>query len=171
MAGFAYARSMDMNRTEDDTDAGADWVLSWTPASLEVPVGINHGASALCRVASGDLVVISENGGASWDLPGGRPRGDESLRQTLDRGLWDEARARASQATLLGYARSACLAGPHQGLVLVRSLWLADVALEAWEVGLEEANRLVVLPVEALALMPEGMRDFYSEIFEAAGLV
>lgn len=162
---------MDEHRTEDDSDASADWVLSWTPASIEVPAGSNHGASALCRVASGELVVISENGGVSWDLPGGRPRGDESLRQTLDRGLWDEARARVSQATLLGYARSACLAGSHQGLVLVRSLWLADVSLEAWEVGLEEANRLVVPPVEALALMPEGMREFYAEIFEAAGLV
>ncbi|RLT28105.1 MAG: hypothetical protein DWI48_01745 [Chloroflexi bacterium] len=157
----------DETRSEDE-DNGADWVLSWTPASIEVPVGMNQGASGLCRVASGELVVISVDGGASWDLPGGRPRGDESLRQTLDRGLWDEAGVRASEATLLGYARSACLAGPHQGLVLVRSIWLADVTLEA---DLDASSRLVVPAAEALALIPEGMRDFYVEIFESAGLV
>jgi hypothetical protein len=98
-------------------DGGQDWVGSWHSPSAP-PDGTPHGASGLCVTPDGSIVVVSQDG-EQWDLPGGRPEGDESLEDTLRREVLEEACATVVRAKLLGFSRGICVAGPEAGLVLV----------------------------------------------------
>jgi ADP-ribose pyrophosphatase YjhB (NUDIX family) len=112
------------------------------------PNGSRHGSAAVCLTADGQVVLVSTDG-ESWDLPGGRPEGDEDWRATLDREVFEEACATVEDATLLGYSRGVCTRGPEAGLVLVRSLWRALVVLHDWEPQHEINHRLLVPPASA----------------------
>ena len=149
---------------------GGDWLTAWhSPAA--VPEGIAHGANAFCVTANDRVVLISEHG-ERWGWPGGRPEGDESWEQTLRREVLEEACAVVVNARLLGFCRSTCLTGPEQGLVLVRSLWLAEVELMPWEPHFEIAHRRVVPATELLAhlWMEEGFEPIYHRALVEAGL-
>src|SRR5256885_1951723 len=67
-----------------------------------------------------------------------------SWEQTLRREMDEEACATVVGARLLGFTRGECVAGPERGLVLVRSVWRADVELRPWEARFEIADRRVV---------------------------
>lgn len=77
-------------------------------------------------------------------LPGRPPRTGESLEQTLRREMLEEACATVTGARLLGFARGECVTGAEQGLVLVRSMWRADVELGPWEPQFEIRHRRVI---------------------------
>ncbi|MDR0341616.1 MAG: NUDIX domain-containing protein [Nocardiopsaceae bacterium] len=88
---------------------GQRWAVSWhSPA--RVPAGRPHGANAFCVTGDGRVVLISPDG-RRWGWPGGRPEAGEDWLQTLRRELLEEACAEVEQARLLGFTRSACLAG------------------------------------------------------------
>jgi len=125
-----------------------DWIASWH-SSLTPPDGTPHGASGLCVTGAGEIVLISQDG-EHWDLPGGRPEGHETWEETLRREMLEEACATVIQARLLGFSRGACVAGPQVGLVIVRSLWRADVELAPWEPQFEISHRRVVAVAEVL---------------------
>ncbi len=127
---------------------GQDWLGSWHPSQMP-PAGTPHGSSAICVTSGGDIVLISQDG-RHWDLPAGRPEGNETWEETLRRELLEEACATVSQARLLGFCRSACVAGPQVGEVLVRSMWRADVELAPWEPQFEILHRRLVLPAEVI---------------------
>ena len=93
--------------------------------------------------------MVSEDG-KLWDVPGGRPEGDEDWRQTLDREVLEEACASVDAATLIGFSRGVCIEGHEAGLVLVRSLWRAEVTLNPWRPQHEMSHRLVTTPEDAL---------------------
>ena len=118
---------------------GGDWLTAWHPPDA-VPQGTPHGANAFCVTADGDVVLIS-NDGERWGWPGGRPEDGESWRDTLCREVLEEACARVIDARLLGFCRSACLSGPEQGRVLVRSIWQAEVELMPWQPSFEIRHR------------------------------
>jgi hypothetical protein len=44
----------------------------------------------------------------------------------------EEACATVTRARLLGFVRGRCVSGREQGLVLVRSIWCAEVTLRPW---------------------------------------
>jgi hypothetical protein len=98
------------------------------------------------------------------------------MADTLRREVREEACAAVTSATLLGFSRGACLRGPEQGLVLVRSLWRAEVRLEAWQPRFEIAHRRLVPADDALGQIfrqprfPDGLRPLYRRIFAEAGL-
>lgn len=119
-----------------------DWIVSWQPAAV-APEGTPHGATGICLTGDGSLVLISHDG-ERWGLPGGRPEEHESWEQTLHREVLEEACAIVTQARLLGFTQSRCLSGPEKGLVLVRSLWRAEVELATWKPQFEMTHRLVV---------------------------
>ncbi|MHB8647748.1 MAG: NUDIX hydrolase [Thermomicrobiales bacterium] len=119
-----------------------DWIVSWH-SSLTPPDGTPHGAAGLCVTGDGEIVLISADG-KHWDLPAGRPEGNETWEETLRREVREEACATVVQARLLGFSRGSCLAGPHVGRVIVRSLWRAEVELVPWEPLFEIAYRRVV---------------------------
>ena len=125
-----------------------DWIISWCPP-LTPPDGIPHGASGLCMTGDGEIVLISQDG-EHWDLPGGRPEGNETWEETLRREVREEACATVVQARLLGFSRGACVAGPQIGQVLIRSLWRVEVALAPWEPQFEVSHRRVVPAAEVL---------------------
>lgn len=133
-------------------DAGQRWTMAWHPPSATPPGGKRHGSVAVCVTPDG-LVVFGSEEGAIWQLPGGRPEGTADWRQTLDREVTEEACAKVETATLLGYARSECTFGREVGLVLVRSLWRAEVTLHEWQPRFEMRYRRLVSPDDAIALV------------------
>ena len=126
---------------------GQVWAVSWHPPPA-APAGRAHGAAGVCVTDDGKLVVISSDG-EHWDLPAGRPEADETWEQTLHREMLEEACATVLHARLLGFARGRCIEGHEQGLILVRSLWRADVELAPWEPRFEIPHRQLV-PLNSL---------------------
>ena len=151
--------------------SGGDWLIAWhSPAS--VPDGKPHGANAFCVTAGGGVVLISSDG-ERWGWPGGRPEADESWEQTLRREILEEACAIVGEARLLGFCRAMCLTGPEAGLVLVRSIWRAEVELMPWEPRFEIAHRRVV-PRHELYLhmwMEQGFEPIYHRALTEAALM
>jgi len=147
---------------------GDQWVVVWHPA---VPQGQPHGANALCVTNDGGVILISVDG-ERWGWPGGRPEGDESWEATLRREVTEEACASALNAFLLGYSRARCLTGSDEGLVLVRSIWRAEVELHPWQPRFEIPFRCVV-PREALRAhlwMEPGFEPIYERAIHEARL-
>ena len=149
---------------------GGEWIVAWYPAS-EIPEGTPHGAAGICLTSDGALVLIG-NDGERWGLPGGRPEEQESWRQTLHREVLEEACTTVIQARLLGFTRGKCVSGPEAGLVLVRSMWRAEVELAAWKPQFEIAYRNVV-PAKTWPVhlwIEHGFATIYWRAFTEAGL-
>ena len=100
---------------------GQEWVLSWHPPELPAPAGRANGSAGICFTPENDIVVVTWPG-VAWKFPAGRPEEDEGWRATLDREVMEEACAVVEDATLVGFARGACVEGSEKGLALVRSL-------------------------------------------------
>ena len=130
-------------------DRGQVWTLSWHPPELPPPGGRWHGSGGICFTPDGSVVLVTQPGGG-WELPAGRPEGDEDWQATLVREVLEEACAVVQEATLLGFVRSVCLKGGEEGLVLVRALWRAEVVLNPWEPRHETVGRRLAPPEEAL---------------------
>ena len=111
-----------------------------------MPPGRNHGSAGIC-VGGRDLVFISPDQVHSG-FPTGRPEGVGTLEETLAREMREEACVEVLEATLLGFARSEAAQGHEQALVLVRSYWLAQVAVGEWEPQFEIAHRRIVPATE-----------------------
>ncbi len=127
---------------------GQDWLASWHPPLLP-PNGTPHGAEGVCVTGDGELVLISQDG-ERWSFPAGRPEGSETWKDTLRREMREEACATVLRARLLGFSRGACVAGPEKGLVLVRSVWRAEVELGPWEPRFEIRHRRVVAAAQVM---------------------
>jgi ADP-ribose pyrophosphatase YjhB (NUDIX family) len=128
-------------------------------------------ANAFCVTADGEVVLISSDA-ARWGWPGGRPEPGESWQQTLEREILEEACARVTDARLLGFVRGRCADGREKGLVLVRSIWRADVTLLPWRPEHEIPFRRTV-PASELAryLWTEpGAEPIYVRAAHEAGL-
>lgn len=150
---------------------GGDWIVEWHPASA-APEGTSHGAMGICVTAESGLVLVSSDG-ERWGLPGGRPEEHESWEQTLRREVLEEACAIIIRARLLGFSRGRCLTGHEVGLVLVRSVWRADVELAVWKPEFEMAHRRVV-PAKAWRAhlwIDDGFGPIFLRAFKEAGLV
>jgi len=150
---------------------GGDWLIAWH-SPIAIPQGKAHGANGFCVTADDGIVLISDDGGR-WGWPGGRPEGDESWEQTLRREILEETCAIVGAARLLGFCRAVCLTGPEEGLVLVRSVWRAEVELMPWEPRFEIAHRRVVAATELLShlWMEEGFEPIYHRALAEAGLM
>lgn len=148
-----------------------EWLTAWHPP-VEVPTGTPHGANGLCTTADNCVVLIS-NDAERWGWPGGRPEGDESWEQTLRREILEEACCIVGEARLLGFCRSVCLSGPEKDLVLVRSIWRAEVDLMLWEPRFEIADRRVVRADELLSnlWMEDGFEPIYHRALSEAALM
>jgi ADP-ribose pyrophosphatase YjhB (NUDIX family) len=93
--------------------------------------------------SDGEIVLVSEDG-ERWGFPAGRPEPGESWEETLRREMLEEACATVVGTRLLGFTRGECVAGAEQGLVLVRSMWRAEVELGPWEPQFEIRHRHVI---------------------------
>jgi ADP-ribose pyrophosphatase YjhB (NUDIX family) len=150
---------------------GQYWLIAWDSPPTP-PVGKVHGADGICLTADRGVVLISKDG-KRWGWPGGHPEGDESWEQTLRREIQEETCCIVGDARLLGFCRSACLKGPEEGLVLVRSIWRAEVELRPWKPRFEIPHRRVV-PVNELRSyqwMEEGFEAIYHRVLAEAGLM
>jgi ADP-ribose pyrophosphatase YjhB (NUDIX family) len=147
------------------------WVIEWHSADRE-PEGTAHGANAFCVTRDNHVVLIS-NDGERWGWPGGRPEGNESWEQTLRREILEEACAVVCGARLLGFCRGVCESGPEHGRVLVRSIWRADVELQAWEPRFEIQHRRLVPARELLShlWMEVGFEPLYHRVLIEAAIL
>ncbi len=149
---------------------GGDWRVGWYPPP-DPPPGTPHGAAAVC--VSGDRVVLVSSDGQRWGLPGGRPGQGERWADTLRREAAEEACAVVERARLLGFTRGRCVRGPQAGLVLVRSMWRAEVRLERWAPRFEIAHRRLAPASEALRSVTTAepsVGPIYRRMFVEAGL-
>jgi len=137
---------------------GQGWLVSWHRAS-NPPDGTPHGAEGVCLTTAGEVVLVSQDGDR-WSLPAGRPELGETWEDTLRREVLEEACARVLTARLLGFCRGVCVAGPEQGLVLVRSIWRAEVDLEPWEPRFEIRHRRLVAQREVTDHLGIGSHPF-----------
>lgn len=146
------------------------WRMAWHPPG-DAPPGQPYGANAFCVTHDGEVVLVSTDG-SRWEWPGGRPERGESWEDTLRREILEEACATISGARLLGFVRARCLSGHENGLVLVRSIWRAEVRLLAWQPAHEIGFRRVVpardLPVHLW--MEDGAGPIYSRAAREAAL-
>lgn len=148
---------------------GQDWQVAWyRPA--EPPPGTPHGAAAVC-VTAGQVVLVSDDG-QRWGLPGGRPEPQETWADTLRREVGEEACATVTGCRLLGFSRGTCVRGHEEGLVLVRSLWRAEVHLQVWTPRFEMTHRRLVPAAEAFERMTidDGHGPIYRRLFAEAAL-
>lgn len=153
-------------------DNGQDWIVSWHPPSTP-PEGTPHGAAGICITPGGDVVLVRLDG--RWEIPAGRTEGDETWEETLRREMMEEGCASVITARLLGFGRSQCVRGVQEGLVIVRSMWRAEVALLPWEPRFEIPERLVV-PADqirdSLAYpKTKGMARFTARMLNEAGIL
>jgi ADP-ribose pyrophosphatase YjhB (NUDIX family) len=148
---------------------GQDWRVAWHPPP-DPPPGTPHGAQAIC--VAGDQVVLISAGGADWGLPGGRPEPDEGWVDTLHREVREEACATVTSCALLGFSQGTCVRGHEEGLVLVRSVWRAEVRVDPWAPRFEIAHRRLVPAGEAFdrLAIPDGFDPIYRRMFLEAGL-
>lgn len=133
--------------------------------------GTPHGAAAVCLAR--DRVILVSNDGQRWGLPGGRPEPDELWVDTLRREIREEACVQVTRCRLLGVTRGVCVRGPQEGLILVRSLWRAEVRLERWEPRAEMVHRRLVPAEKALGFLTiaeDDMGPLYRRMFAEAGI-
>jgi 8-oxo-dGTP pyrophosphatase MutT (NUDIX family) len=150
---------------------GGTWLCSWH-GPARAPEGTPHGAGGLCITSGGDVVLIT-NDGERWDAPAGRPEPGETLEQTLVREVMEEACARVTAARLLGYSRGACIAGAEAGLVLIRSLWWAEVEVLDWTPRFETKGRRIETAARAWDILRDAnphTAPLFGRWFVEAGL-
>lgn len=147
---------------------GQDWSLAWHGPNA-VLEGERHGAAGICVVETDHAVLISADG-VRWDIPGGRPEGDETWEETLRREVLEEACASVRTSRLLGFVRGRCIRGHGAGLVLVRSFWYAEVVLHPWQPAHEIAHRKLVPTAELLShlTIEPGYLPIYRRALEVA---
>lgn len=145
------------------TDAGQDWLVSWHGPTDPPRGGRRHGSAGVCLTSNRQVVLVSSDGGNTWDFPGGRPDGDEIWQATLKREIFEEVCARLDGASLLGFAQGTCVRGHEQGLVLVRAAWRATVTLLPWDPRHEITHRRLVETGDVLdhVSFPAGARPIY----------
>jgi ADP-ribose pyrophosphatase YjhB (NUDIX family) len=148
---------------------GQDWRIAWCPPP-DPPPGTPHGAEALC--VTGDRILMVSRDGQRWGLPAGRPERDERWADTMRREVREEGCAEAIRYRLLGFSCGVCVRGPQEGLVLIRSMWHAEVRLAAWEPRFEMTHRRLLPADEAFGSLtiPDGLRPFYRRLFAEAAL-
>ena len=152
-------------------DNGQNWIVSWHPPSTP-PAGTPHGAAGICVTGDGEVVLIKFEG--RWEIPAGRPEGDETWEETLRREMMEEACVAVIAARLLGFGRSQCIRGAQEGHVIVRSMWRAAVELQPWEPQFEIAERLVIPAAEVRDRLAypksAGMARFTARMLVEAGI-
>jgi 8-oxo-dGTP pyrophosphatase MutT (NUDIX family) len=149
---------------------GQSWLVSWAPPGV-APAGRAHGVNAFC-VAGADSVALISRDGEHWGWPGGRPEPGESSYDTLKRETLEEVCAQVRQARLLGFTHSRCVRGAELGLILVRSIWRAEVDLLPWEPRFEIGWRRVVAAADLgeHLWMEEGHEPIFRRALLEAGL-
>lgn len=147
---------------------GQRWQTAWHPPG-DAPPGRRHGSLGICVTPDGSVVLVSADG-LTWEFPAGRPEGNEGWEVTLRREVMEEACAVVTRARLLGFSRGRCVGGTEAGLVLVRSIWRADVALLDWRPTHEMAARRTVTAAEALSLVDAAVAPIWRRAFQEAGL-
>jgi ADP-ribose pyrophosphatase YjhB (NUDIX family) len=164
--GFHVVRDLEVL---EHFDGDQSWLVSWHPPEV-APAGTGHGSSAVCITREGLVLLVRERETENWQLPGGRPEGDEDWRATLDREVREEACAVVLAATALGFSRSECVDGRQRGTVLVRAFWRADIALEEWAPQFEMLERRAFTPDDALtaSVWNRALAPIYRRVFVEA---
>ncbi|MGH3389790.1 MAG: NUDIX domain-containing protein, partial [Actinomadura sp.] len=146
-----------------------EWHVAWYPPP-DPPPGTPHGAEAVC--VAGDRILVVSKEGRRWGLPAGRPEPHEQWVDTMRREVREEGCAEVTDCRLLGFSRGVCVRGPQRGLVLIRSMWRAEVRLDPWDPHFEMTHRRL-LPAEEVfqsLTIADGLGPFYRRFFTEAAI-
>jgi len=149
--------------------AGQTWEVSWHPPD-SVPDGVKHGSAGVCITPSGEVILVSGDGN-HWDIPAGRPEGDESWEEALRREMTEEACVEVGDVRLLGFTRGHCVQGREEGLILIRSIWMAHVIPGEWAPKHETLHRRILRPREAMGQISSAFIPFIGRAFQEARLL
>ena len=85
----------------------------------------------------------------------------------------EETCAIVRDARLLGFCRAACVTGPEEGRVLVRSIWRGEVEVMPWKPRFEIAFRRLVPAADLLSHLwiEEGFEPIYHRALTEAHLL
>ena len=147
---------------------GQLWLQSWHSGNAP-PDGKNHGAVGVCVTPEDQVILVTENG-YDWGLPAGRPEEGEDWRATLDREILEETCCHVQDARLLGFTRGVCVRGHEAGLVLVRSIWRAEVLLADWNPTFEITARQLLPPTDAFDVVRDWRPEILRRCFQEAGI-
>ena len=124
-------------------DLGDQWyTVSWLPR----PSGyedVARQAIGFAVTGDGHGVIVRNRDGGEF-IPGGTREAGESLRETLERELREEACARVVDAELFGYLRAARRGPDGVTDIHYGSRWWARVELDQWAPEWEMAERRLV---------------------------
>ena len=145
------------------------WQVVWYSTAAE-PTVKAHGSAGICLTPEQQVIVVSQNG-LDWDVPAGRSEIGESWEATLRREVAEEACAKVQSAKLLGFCQSQCLTGVEQGLVLVRSFWLAQVQIQPWQPQFEIRQRRMITLAEIWNYLPSAFVPVYRHVLQVVQLL
>jgi 8-oxo-dGTP pyrophosphatase MutT (NUDIX family) len=80
---------------------GRHLIVRWMPPSFVPPRELTTQVYGVCFTEHRKIVLVT-TGDGRWNLPGGRPEPDETPEATLEREVWEEARARVVRSTYIG---------------------------------------------------------------------
>lgn len=120
--------------------------MTWYPPD-QIPSGTPHGSAGVCLTTSGEIVLVKIRDVDYWELPAGRPEGNENWEQTLRREVAEEGCATVLDADLIGFCRTC---NETDGTVRVRSYWKTTVQVNDWKPLHEIESRMVIAPRLAL---------------------
>jgi hypothetical protein len=74
------------------------------------------------------------------------------------------------EATHLGFIQSLCVRGHEEGLVLVRSIWRAEVSVGNWDPKFEILDRQILAPKEAVPFLGHWPPEILRRLLHEAGI-
>ena len=124
---------------------GARYRVCWFDPPFLPPPAETTQALGICFTHDGQIVLVTWND-TDWTLPGGTIESGETLEQTLDREVWEEACARVRACAYIGCQRVAHLDDDRASYYQTR-FW-ARVELEPFMPTHEMTARALVSPGE-----------------------
>src|SRR3954464_13734287 len=86
---------------QESTWAGRRLTARWMPPAFVPPRELTTQAYGVCFTEHRKIVLVTTDDGR-WNLPGGHPAQGETGGAALERGVWEEARARVVRSQYIG---------------------------------------------------------------------
>ena len=129
--------------------------VTWREPPFRPPRELTTQAYGICFTHDREIVLIPGDG-AYWNLPGGRPEGNETLEEALAREVWEEACAHVIECKYIGCQQVDDPYSPDGLATYYQTRFWARVALHPFQPAFETTERKLVPPDQFLATLSWG---------------